>query len=82
MKLVELLLFLMLSTASSMVSSSSNAATSNLARQAAKRTIAARTALDEMSVKGEFKRKDAAWRNWVSKGECFIQTEDRGRALY
>lgn len=30
---------------------------------------AARTALNEMGTKGEFKRTDAAWRNWISKGE-------------
>ena len=28
----------------------------------------ARTALEEMSKDGEFKRKDAAWRNWISTG--------------
>jgi hypothetical protein len=47
---------------------------SNSARQ--KRTqssmtskAAARTALDELSADGAFKRVDAAWRNWISKGE-------------
>jgi glutathionyl-hydroquinone reductase len=30
---------------------------------------AARTALDELSADGAFKRVDAAWRNWISKGE-------------
>ena len=29
----------------------------------------ARTALDEHSNKGEFKRTDATWRNWVKAGE-------------
>ena len=27
----------------------------------------ARTALDEMAKDGAFKRKDAAWRNWISR---------------
>jgi hypothetical protein len=31
-------------------------------------TMAARTALDEHGDKGEFVRKDAAWRNWVKNG--------------
>jgi hypothetical protein len=31
-------------------------------------TMAARTALDEHGAKGEFVRKDAAWRNWVKNG--------------
>lgn len=30
--------------------------------------MAARTALDEHSSKGEFVRKDAAWRNWIQNG--------------
>jgi len=29
---------------------------------------AARTTLDEHSESGEFKRKDAAWRNWIKNG--------------
>ena len=29
----------------------------------------ARTALDEHGTAGEFKRRDAAWRNWVQAGE-------------
>jgi glutathionyl-hydroquinone reductase len=29
----------------------------------------ARTALDEVSPEGEFKRKDAAWRSWISRDE-------------
>jgi putative glutathione S-transferase len=29
----------------------------------------ARTALDEQSNDGEFKRRDAAWRNWISQKE-------------
>ena len=28
----------------------------------------ARTALDEMGTDGTFKRKDSAWRNWISSG--------------
>ena len=36
-------------------------------RTAAK-AVAARTALDESGEKGEFKRVDAAWRNWISNG--------------
>ena len=35
-------------------------------------TMAARTALDEHGDKGEFVRKDAAWRNWVKNGTGFI----------
>lgn len=31
-------------------------------------SVAARTALDEHSTTGEFKRVDAAWRNWISQG--------------
>lgn len=31
--------------------------------------MSARTALDEMSKDGDFKRKDAAWRNWISRGK-------------
>jgi hypothetical protein len=42
------------------MSSSLNAANSAAA--------VARTALDEFGVKGEFKRSDAAWRNWVQAG--------------
>ena len=29
----------------------------------------ARTALSEMSKDGAFKRSEAAWRNWISRGE-------------
>ena len=29
--------------------------------------VKARTALDEAGTKGEFLRKDSAWRNWVSR---------------
>ena len=36
-------------------------------RTAAK-SFAVRTALDESGVKGEFKRVDAAWRNWIENG--------------
>jgi hypothetical protein len=36
----------------------------------ASKTAASRTALEESGEKGEFKRRDATWRNWVSKGEC------------
>ena len=28
----------------------------------------ARTALDELGNDGSFKRKDAAWRSWISRG--------------
>jgi hypothetical protein len=28
-----------------------------------------RTALDEMGSDGSFKRIDATWRNWISKGK-------------
>lgn len=31
---------------------------------------AARTALDEFGTKGEFKRTDAVWRNWIGEGQC------------
>ena len=30
--------------------------------------VKARSALDEMGADGAFKRKEAAWRNWISKG--------------
>lgn len=30
---------------------------------------AARTALDESGKKGEFKRVDAVWRDWISNGK-------------
>jgi len=38
-----------------------------------------RTALDEQSSTGEFKRKDAAWRNWISRepGATFPPAKDR-----
>ena len=55
--------------------SSSTAATSSPNGNAIdKQTMApslkkARTALDEKSETGEFKRRDAAWRNWVKNGE-------------
>jgi hypothetical protein len=32
--------------------------------------VAARTALDEFGTKGEFKRTDAVWRNWIGEGQC------------
>jgi hypothetical protein len=46
--------------------------------QAAIRTFASRTALDEMK-DGAFKRKDAAWRNWISReeGAEFAPEKDR-----
>jgi hypothetical protein len=31
--------------------------------------MTARTALDEMASDGSFKRREAAWRNWISKGK-------------
>jgi hypothetical protein len=34
---------------------------------------AARTALDENSTTGEFKRVEAAWRNWIRKGTKTLQ---------
>jgi hypothetical protein len=30
--------------------------------------VAARTALDEFGTKGEFKRTEAVWRNWIGDG--------------
>ena len=36
----------------------------------------ARTALDEIS-NGEFKRKEAAWRDWISKDGKFATEADR-----
>lgn len=41
--------------------------------------VKARTALDEMGSKGEFKRKDAVWRNWISSepGAKFPPEKDR-----
>jgi hypothetical protein len=39
-------------------------------------TFFARTALDESGDKGEFKRVDASWRNWVKKGMfTFLRNE-------
>jgi hypothetical protein len=34
----------------------------------ASKPFTVRTALDEHGLKGEFVRKDASWRNWVSRG--------------
>jgi glutathionyl-hydroquinone reductase len=31
--------------------------------------MTARTALDEMGSDGSFKRRESAWRNWISKGK-------------
>jgi len=39
----------------------------------------AHTALDEMSVKGEFKRTDSAWRNWISNEEGAKFPPEKGR---
>jgi len=38
-----------------------------------------RTALDEMNKNGEFKRKDAAWRNWISQDEGSEFPPEAGR---
>jgi hypothetical protein len=39
------------------------------ARAAVPASVAVRTALDEHFLTGEFKRRDSAWRDWVSKGK-------------
>lgn len=33
-----------------------------------------RSALDEVGTKGEFKRRDAAWRNWISRGAAMVDS--------
>lgn len=61
-----LLSFLIMSpTAASLPISSAARATTTAASSAIK-SVAARTALDEHSNTGEFTRREAAWRNWVS----------------
>jgi hypothetical protein len=45
---------------------SSIAKATTAAAVSATKASAVRTALDEHSNTGEFKRRDAAWRNWVS----------------
>lgn len=56
-------------TANTIMTSSIASSLSNVAKGAAKssstKIAAARTALDEHSIKGEFIRTDSAWRNWV-----------------
>lgn len=39
----------------------------------------ARTALAEVSGTGEFKRRDAAWRNWISREEGARHPPEAGR---
>ena len=39
----------------------------------------ARTALEESGQKGEFVRKDAAWRNWIQKGSSTFKTKKKNR---
>lgn len=41
----------------------------NIATRKQSMAKASRTALDEVSNKGEFQRKDAVWRNWISRDE-------------
>ena len=36
--------------------------------------VKARTALDELGKDGGFTRKEAAWRNWISKGKKMQST--------
>lgn len=60
-----------------MNSLSSAGSTSPAAKKA--KLLSTRTALEEMGTKGEFKRRDAAWRNWVSreKDSKFPPQKDR-----
>jgi len=43
------------------------------------RAHASRTALNEVSKDGEFKRKDAAWRDWISREEGAKFAPEKGR---
>ena len=44
--------------------------------------VSARTALDEFGTKGEFKRTDAVWRNWIGEGKCVVLGGLLGFALW
>lgn len=39
---------------------------------ASSRLFSARSALNEVSKSGEFKRKDSAWRDWISEGREYV----------
>jgi hypothetical protein len=42
--------------------------TTNTAAAAKTSVVKARTALDELGTRGEFKRTEAVWRNWIGRG--------------
>jgi glutathionyl-hydroquinone reductase len=50
-----------------------------LVRKVKNNNMVSRTALEEVSREGEFKRKDAVWRNWISRedGAKFGPDKDR-----
>jgi hypothetical protein len=69
-RLVLSFLIMSPTAASFPVSSVAKAATT--AAVSATKASAVRTALDEHSNTGEFKRREAAWRNWVSSEGMYL----------
>ena len=43
--------------------------------------VQVRTALEEMGKDGAFKRKEAGWRNWISRGKLLMTTSTQTRLL-
>jgi hypothetical protein len=64
--------FLIMSPIAASLPVSSVARATAPAAVSATKAFAVRTALDEHGDKGEFKRREATWRNWVSSKGMFM----------